>query len=272
MKRVSVLLAVFILCLQSAAMGNVGAQLPNITNAGQTDELDRALVLWSVLDDGNILTVDDEGNVSINALTDGVLSAQWSLFLNVDANDARIDDANELVTVSHQTGAFVVQLSTEAITENISLPDPVNDAEFDHQGDLWLAQYAGKRRAEEYSSSIATGTGTTTISQGISAFEILTDGRVALASYDKKIYIHDDTGQLLTTLTDSTGIISTLVETSNGTLLAGTTGGTIYKYNTDSWNVEIFDSLTIAKLGEKEFFDSGELSISTNSSTLISIS
>ena len=35
--------------------------------------------------------------------------------------------------------------------------------------------------------------------------------------------------------------------------------------NTDSWNVEIFDSLTIAKLGEKEFFDSGELSISTNS-------
>ncbi len=246
MKRASVLIAVFILCLQSAAMGNVGAQLPNITNAGQTDELDRALVLWSVLDDGNILTVDDEGNVSINALNDGVLSAQWSLFLNVDANDARIDDANELVTVSHQTGAFVVQLSTEAITENISLPDPVNDAEFDHQGDLWLAQYAGKRRAEEYSSSIATGTGTTTISQGISAFEILTDGRVALASYDKKIYIHDDTGQLLTTLTDSTGIISTLVETSNGTLLAGTTGGTIYKYNTDSWNVQSL-SLTHSK-------------------------
>ena len=238
MKRTSVLLAVFILCLQSAAMGSTSAELPNITYAGETDELDRALVLWSVLDNGNILTVDDEGNVSINAFNDGVLSTQWTLFLNVNANKARIDDANELVTVSHQTGVYVVQLSTEAITDNITLPDPVNDAEFDHQGELWLAQYAGKRRAEEYSASTPTGAGTTTVSSGISAFEILTDGRVALASYDKNIYIHDYTGQLLTTLTDSTGIVSSLVETSNGTLLAGTTGGIVYKFNTNSWDVE----------------------------------
>ena len=112
MKRTSVLLAVFILCLQSAAMGSTSAELPNITYAGETDELDRALVLWSVLDNGNILTVDDEGNVSINAFNDGVLSTQWTLFLNVNANKARIDDANELVTVSHQTGVYVVQLST----------------------------------------------------------------------------------------------------------------------------------------------------------------
>ncbi|HJM55605.1 MAG TPA: hypothetical protein QGI72_05100 [Poseidonia sp.] len=238
MKRPSVLLAVFILCLQGVAMGVASAELPNITDAGQTDELDRALVLWSVLDDGNVLTVDEEGNVSINAFNDGVLSAQWSLFLNVNANKARIDDANELVTVSHQTGAFVVQLSTESIYENITLPDPVNDAEWDHQGDIWLAQYAGKRRAEEYTSSLASGIGTTIISQGISAFEILTDGRIAMASYDKKIYIHDNGGQLINTISDSTGIISSLVETSNGTLLAGTTGGTIYKFDTDSWSVQ----------------------------------
>ena len=35
--------------------------------------------------------------------------------------------------------------------------------------------------------------------------------------------------------------------------------------STDSWNVEIFDSLTIAKLDGKEFFDSGQLSVSTKS-------
>ncbi len=237
MKRAYTVVTILILCLQSATIGLASAELPNITDAGETDELDRSLVLWSVLDDGKILTVDAYGNVSINALNNGVLSAQWTLFLDVDAQKARLDEAKELVAVAHQGGAYVVQLSTESITENITLPDPVNDVEWDHQGDLWIAQYAGKRKAEEYSESMATGFGSTTISSGISAFEILTDGRLAIASYDKKIYIHDNGGTLLNTITDSTGIISSLVETSNGTLLAGTTGGTVYKFDTDSWDV-----------------------------------
>ena len=108
MKRAYAVVAVFILCLQSATLGLASAELPNITDAGQTDELDRTLVLWSVLDDGKILTVDAYGNISVNALTNGVLSAQWSLFLDVDAQKARLDDAKELVAIAHQSGAYVV--------------------------------------------------------------------------------------------------------------------------------------------------------------------
>ena len=48
----------------------------------------------------------------------------------------------------------------------------------------------------------------TTISSGISAFEILHDGRLAIASYNKNIYVHNSDGTLSTTLTDPNGIVS----------------------------------------------------------------
>ena len=54
----------------------------------QTDSLGRPLVLFSELNDGSVLTVDDEGNVSLNAFTNGVLSAQRSVLLR-SLNNAR---------------------------------------------------------------------------------------------------------------------------------------------------------------------------------------
>ena len=235
MKRWLAVLVVFLLGTQASMVGTVAGDLSLLTDGGQTDSLDRPLVLWTSLYDGRILTVDNEGNVSVNAFTNGVLSTQWTVFLDVDANNARLDDAQELVTVAHDNGAYVVQMSTQTVYWNITTPDPVNEAVLDNEGDLWLVYYAGKRRADQYDTEGFTGVSSTTIASGISAFEILHDGRVAIASYNKKIYVHGADGTLTTTLEETNGIVSALVEIDNTTLLAGTTGGTLYHYDTTTW-------------------------------------
>ena len=234
MKRTLSLLLVFLLCSQ-CTVGSAAGDLSLLTDAGQTDALDRPLVLFSELNDGSVLTVDNEGNVSLNAFNDGVLSTQWSIFLEVEANHARIDAAQELITIAHDQGVYVVQMSTQSVYWNISSVDRVDDAVIDNEGELWLAFFAGKRRADQYDTSGFTGISSSTISAGISALEILDDGRLVMASYDKKIYVHNTDGSLSTTLTEPNGIVSYIEQIDNSTLLAGTTGGTIYHYEIDTW-------------------------------------
>ena len=174
MNRVVTLFVAFFLCFQASVVGLASADLSSLTDAGQTDELDRPLVLWQALNDGRILTVDTEGNVSVNAFSNGILSTQWTVFLDVDANHARLDTAQELVSIAHQNGAYVVQMSTQTVYRNITTPDPVNDAVLDGDGNLWLVYYAGKRRADEYDNNGLTGISTTAISSGISALRFST--------------------------------------------------------------------------------------------------
>ena len=165
-------LAMFMVFLLSAqcAVGSAAGDLSLLTDGGETDSLDRPLVLFTTLNDGSVLTVDNQGNVSVNSFSNGVLSTQWTVFLDVSANNARVDDAQELVSVAHDDGAYVVQMSTQSIYWNISSPDPVDDAVLDQEGDLWLAFFAGKRRADQYDTSGFTGVSSTTVSSGISAF------------------------------------------------------------------------------------------------------
>lgn len=241
MKRMVAMFVVFLLAFHACIIGLSSASLASLTDAGQTDELDQSLVLWQDLYDGRILTVDDTGNVSVNAFTNGVLSTEWSMLLEVDVNNARLDSAQELVTVAHETGAYVVQMSTQSIYRNISTFDPVNDAVLDLEGDLWLVYFAGKRRADEYNNDGPTGISSTTITSGISTFEILNDGRLAIASYDKKIYVHDSIGTLTNTLTDPSGIVFSIKSIDNSTMLAGTNGGDVHRYETATWTSTVLN-------------------------------
>lgn len=237
MKRALGLFVVLLLAGQSVMLVGASSNLSTLTDAGLTQELNQPLVLWHTLNTGQILSVDNGGNLSVNTFSNGVLSTQWYYLLNVQVNKARIDAAEELVSVAHQSGALVIQLSTASVIRNITTPDPVNDAVLDGEGDLWLMYSAGKRRADQYDGFGFTGVSSTTVSAGISAFEILEDGRLVLASYDKKIYINSADGQLTNTLTEPDAIVSSVYPASNTTLLAGTTGGTVYRYNTDTWAV-----------------------------------
>ena len=115
-------LAMFMVFLLGAqcAVGSVAGDISLLTDGGETDSLDRPLVLFTTLNDGRVLTVDNQGNVSVNSFSNGVLSTQWTVFLDVDANNARVDAAQELVSVAHDDGAYVVQMSTQSIYWNIS--------------------------------------------------------------------------------------------------------------------------------------------------------
>ena len=73
---------VFLLSAQ-CAVGSAAGDLSLLTDGGETDSLDRPLVLFTTLNDGSVLTVDNQGNVSVNSFSNGVLSTQWTVFLDV---------------------------------------------------------------------------------------------------------------------------------------------------------------------------------------------
>ena len=141
MKRWLAVLVVFLLGTQASMVGTVAADLSLLTDGGQTDSLDRPLVLWTSLYDGRILTVDNEGNVSVNAFTNGVLSTQWTVFLDVDANNP----AGRCSRIGRRSRQWRLCGADEHpnVHWNITTPDPVNDAVLDKEGDLWLV-YARK--------------------------------------------------------------------------------------------------------------------------------
>ena len=119
MNKRLVLFIVFLLSTQ-CAVGSAAGDLSLLTDGGETDSLDRPLVLFTTLNDGRVLTVDNQGNVSLNSFSNGVLSTQWTVFLDVSTNNARIDAAQELISVAHDSGAYVVQMSTQSVYWNIS--------------------------------------------------------------------------------------------------------------------------------------------------------
>jgi hypothetical protein len=225
MKRGVCLILTFLLLPLSGLLPSISADTSNLIEAGVTDEFDEELVFWQRMADGTILMVDETGNLSVNSFSNGQHALQWNIDLNVSANSARLDDAQQLVAVAHNNGVSIIHLGLQIVNRNISLLWPVDSVDWDDQGDLWLAHYAGRRRAEEYSPEGSTGVHTTPVSAGLSAFQVLNDGRIITGSYDTKVYVYDDGGSMLYSLTDSNAIIKVLFEDSNGDLIVGTANG-----------------------------------------------
>ena len=238
MNRLIVLFIAFTMLPLVAFGPAVAASDVELIDAGYTHQTSAKLVHWEVMNDGTVLAVDAEGNLSVNAFSNGILVPLWSLDLNVSANGARLDDAQLLTAVAHDAGVFIVHMGLQIANRNISTSDPVNDVDWDSEGDLWLAHFAGRRRAEEYNSEGATGTFSPPVQSGFNSFIVLDDGRLALGGYDSKVYISDNGGTLLTTLNEPGGIVNALIEDHDGNLIVGAGNGAVYRYNTDSYAVE----------------------------------
>ncbi|MCS5533982.1 MAG: hypothetical protein NZ736_06980, partial [Candidatus Poseidoniaceae archaeon] len=238
MKRGICIILAFLMLPLVGFIPSIPADTSNLIEAGVTDEFDEELIFWQKMNDGTIMTIDTKGNLSVNSFSNGMHSPQWSLNLNVSANSARLDDAQQLVAVAHDDGVSIVLLSFQIVTRNISIGRPVDSVDWDDAGDLWLAHYAGRRRAEEYSPDGETGVVTDTITTGLSAFMVLDDGRIITGSYDTKVYVSDEYGGSLYSLTDSNAIIKVLFEDSNGDLIVGNANGNLFRYDTNSWDVE----------------------------------
>ncbi len=268
MKRGICLILAFLMLPLSGFLPGISADTSDLIEAGVTEQYDEELIFWQRMDDGTILSVDTTGNLSVNSFSNGIHSPQWSLELNISANSARLDDAQQLVAVAHDDGVSIVLLSFQIVTRNISIGRPVDSVDWDDAGDLWLAHYAGRRRAEEYSPDGETGVVTDTINTGLSAFMVLDDGRVITGSYDTKVYVSDDGGGLLYSLTDSTAIIKVLFEDSNGDLIVGTANGKLFRYDTNSWDVEILSLSHGKAISSIQQYDNSTYAIGSKSGHL----
>ncbi|MFL2950141.1 MAG: hypothetical protein ACJZ40_07140 [Candidatus Poseidoniaceae archaeon] len=238
MNRFLVLFIAFSMLPLVAFAPAVAANDVELIDAGYTHQTSEKLVHWQTMNDGSILTVDAEGNLSVNAFSNGILVPLWSIDLNVSANSARLDSAQLLTAVAHDAGVLVVHMDLQIANRNITTSDPVNDMDWDAEGDLWLAHFAGRRRAEEYGSEGATGTYSPPVQSGFNSFLVLEDSRVVLGGYDTKVHVSDNGGTLLTTLTEPGGIVNALLQDHDGHLIVGSSNGAIYRYDTDSWSVE----------------------------------
>ena len=271
MKRPLVVLVAVLMLPMAALLPHVAATGANLVDAGYTQEAEPSFVYWKEMFDGSILTVDTDGNLSVNSFSNGILFPQWSIELNVDANAARLDAAQQLTVVCHDNGAYTVHMGLQIANRNISTSDPVNDADWDEEGDLWLAFFAGRRRAEEFDNEGPTGVTSPVVQSGINAFDILSGGRIVLGSYDTKVYIVDNQGVSLVSLTDSNAIVNAVLEDHNGDLLVGTANGKLFRYNTDSWSVETLSLSHGKSIVSIEEFDNSTYHMGTQDGKLTQV-
>ena len=122
----------------------------NLVDAGQTEQINEKVVAWEQMSDGKILMVTGSGILSVNTFEAGTHTEVWSLDLNVTANSATIDAGENLVAVAHNSGAVIVQMTQQIITQYLNTSNIVDAVDWDNDGDIWLGYYAGQRRADEW--------------------------------------------------------------------------------------------------------------------------
>ncbi len=228
----------------------------NLVDAGQTESISEKVVAWEQLNDGKVLMVTGSGTLSVNTFESGTHSQVWSLELNVNANSATVDAGENLVAVAHSSGVVVVQLAQEIITQYLNTSAPVNSVDWDNDGDMWLAYFAGERCAEEWSGGIPTSVQTDAHTGGMTAMLITPSGNILTGGYDNRVKVSSNTGSLLQELTDMTSAVKSLELDSQGRLLVGTAGGDLYRYNLSDYTYEqhsLSSSTQIVYLKQMDF-------------------
>jgi hypothetical protein len=271
MKRFLVLLIAALMLPVATVIPLVSASNSTLVDAGYTQQTQPSFVYWKQMYDGSILTVNDVGNVSVNSFVNGYLIPQWQINLNVSTNGARLDAAQQLAVICHDSGVYIVHMDLQIANRNISTSDAVNDADWDDEGDLWLAYYAGRRRAEEYDSEGPTGVISPQIQTGFSAFEILSDGRIVIGAYDKKVHVSSNDGVALTNLAESSAIVNVVMEDHDGNLLVGTANGKLYRYDTTTWAVETLSLSHGNSIVSLEEYDNSTYHIGTQNGKLTQV-
>ena len=71
MKRLLVLLIAALMLPVATVVPLVSASNSTLVDAGYTQQIQPSFVYWKQMYDGSILTVDDEGNVSVNSFVNG---------------------------------------------------------------------------------------------------------------------------------------------------------------------------------------------------------
>ena len=87
----------------------------SLIDAGQTEQINEKVVAWQQLSDGKVLMVTGSGTLSVNTFESGMHTPVWSLDLNITAKSARVDSGENLVSVSHNSGVVIIQMTQQII-------------------------------------------------------------------------------------------------------------------------------------------------------------
>jgi len=230
------LLSSFIIASPIAAATN------NLVEAGVTFESKEEFVFTQVLDDNTILTVNSVGFLSVNSHSQGVLTPIWEFELNVSASYAKIDTGKKLLALIHTSGFLTFSLEDKNVQLNITLSSIPDSIDWDADGELWLAYHNGLRRAKEYSNGVYQGLQTDVVSAGFLCFEVLGNDDLVFGGFDSKLYVYNQLGNLVRTLTEPNSYLSSLYEDDSDILLAGTGTGEIHFYDVNnSWSHSVLD-------------------------------
>lgn len=232
--------ATIVLCLLLLPiLAPVLSTTASLIDAGQTEQINEKVVAWEQLSDGKVLMVTGSGTLSVNTFQSGVHTQVWGIDLNVSANSARVDSGENLVSVAHDSGVIIIQMTQQIITQYINTSTPVDAVDWDNDGDVWIGYFPGQRRAAEYSGGMETGVVTNSHTGGMTSMLVTSDGHVLTGGYDNRVKVHDNTGTLVQQLTDMSSAVNTLDIDAQGRLLVGTAGGDLFRYNLSDYTYEM---------------------------------
>ena len=243
----------------------------NLVDAGQTEQINEKVVAWEQMSDGKILMVTGSGILSVNTFEAGTHTEVWSLDLNVTANSATIDAGENLVAVAHNSGAVIVQMTQQIITQYLNTSNIVDAVDWDNDGDIWLGYYAGQRRADEWAEGAPTGIASSAHTGGMKTMLITPLGDILTGGFDNRVKITSNSGTLLQQLTDMSSAVNIIELDSNGRLLVGTAGGDLFRYNLTDYSYEMISLSSNPQIVYLQQMDFATYHIGTQSGEIIEV-
>jgi len=208
----------------------------NLVESGNTHSFDSTIVSTQVLSDNSILMVQGNGKVFSATIQEGRVNELWSHDLAVNASFAKLDSGEKLLAVIHEQGYLIFNVDTKQIESDTSLSSIPDSLDWDNDGEVWLAYHSGIRKVREYAGETYTNFQTSTVSSGFFSFEVIADNSLVVGGFDSKLHIFDEYGSLVTQKSEPNSYLSSMLDTPDGVLLAGSGDGQLHRYDyNNSW-------------------------------------
>ena len=235
MRRIPFMICLLLFVFSVSAAPYVSAS-SNLVESGVTQSFKSEITFTKVLDDGTVLIVEQNGYISSNTLSAGVLTQLWNVETGNSANYAKLDSGEKFLAIIHETGFLTFDIENQIIDDNVTLANVPDSLDWDSDGDIWVAYHSGIRKAKEYRNGAYNNAQTSVVSSGFFSFEVTEDNQLVMGGFDSKLHIFDQQGNLVTQKTEPTTYMSKLDDLGNGIIIGGSGDGKLHLYNyTNSW-------------------------------------
>ena len=261
MKR-SILMVFILLLLPFSTYSNSVNAESNLVYSGVTDS-SSLIVYHEILSDNSLLTVTKNGEISQQTLSQGEFNSIWTFQTNLSMTSARLDNNQQLLAASFESGLLVFSISSRQIAYQHNTSNTPDDIDWDNEGNVWIAYYTGARKAYEYNQLGATGFQTGVVTPGFLAFEVLENNEITFSAMDSNTYIYGQDGAFISKLTQSNDYLTYSYQDSSDDLIVGSSVGMLYRYNTTTWTSSSLNLGVSQKITSISYYDDTSYFIGT---------